>query len=76
MSLQDAKASLEHQFGALILDLGLPDGDGLDLVRELRSAGRGVPILILTRATRRSSAWPAWRRRATTTSSSRSTSPS
>ena len=48
VSLQDARAALEHQFGALILDLGLPDGDGLDLVRELRSAGRGVPILILT----------------------------
>jgi DNA-binding response OmpR family regulator len=31
----------------VILDLGLPDGDGLDLCRKLRSSG-DVPILILT----------------------------
>ncbi len=32
---------------ALILDLGLPDRDGLDLLRELR-AGTAVPVLILS----------------------------
>jgi len=28
------------QLGAIILDLGLPDGDGLDLVRSRGAAGR------------------------------------
>jgi len=33
---------------AVILDLGLPDGDGLDLLRHWRVLGEVVPILILT----------------------------
>jgi len=32
----------------LILDLMLPDGDGLDLCRRLRAEGVGMPILMLT----------------------------
>jgi DNA-binding response OmpR family regulator len=35
-------------YDAAILDLGLPDGDGLQLLAELRSARNGVPILVLT----------------------------
>ena len=35
-------------YDAAILDLGLPDGDGLDLLAELRSAHNGVPVLVLT----------------------------
>lgn len=35
-------------YDAAILDLGLPDGDGLRLLKELRSQGKDVPILILT----------------------------
>ena len=35
-------------YDAAILDLGLPDGDGLHLLAELRSARNGVPILVLT----------------------------
>ena len=35
-------------FAAVILDLGLPDGDGLSVVQHLRSQGSYTPILILT----------------------------
>jgi two-component system, OmpR family, response regulator MprA len=33
---------------ALVLDIGLPDIDGLEVARRLRSAGNRVPILMLT----------------------------
>ena len=33
---------------AIILDLGLPDIDGLEVLERLRAMSRGVPILILT----------------------------
>ncbi|MES1926176.1 response regulator [Salinisphaera sp. T31B1] len=32
----------------VVLDLGLPDTDGLSLLREWRSAGLAVPVLVLT----------------------------
>jgi DNA-binding response OmpR family regulator len=35
-------------YDAAVLDLGLPDGDGINLLRELRRTGNGLPILILT----------------------------
>jgi DNA-binding response OmpR family regulator len=35
-------------YDAAILDLGLPDGDGLALLSELRASHNGLPILILT----------------------------
>jgi two-component system OmpR family response regulator len=35
-------------WGAVVLDLGLPDGSGLDWCREWRRRGDPVPILILT----------------------------
>ena len=37
-----------RQYDALILDLALPDGCGLELADALRGAGIDVPILILT----------------------------
>ncbi|GAA0273745.1 response regulator transcription factor [Alteraurantiacibacter aestuarii] len=36
------------KMAAIILDLGLPDGDGVDLLRHWRAAGVACPILILT----------------------------
>lgn len=36
------------KMAAIILDLGLPDGDGLDLLRHWRNARVETPILILT----------------------------
>lgn len=35
-------------YGAIVVDRGLPDGDGLTLVRRLREAGNQVPCLMLT----------------------------
>ena len=35
-------------YDAAILDLGLPDGDGLSLLSEVRRAGNSIPILVLT----------------------------
>ena len=35
-------------FDLVILDLGLPDKDGLEVLRELRAAGVSVPVIILT----------------------------
>ncbi|MFT3953781.1 MAG: response regulator transcription factor [Piscinibacter sp.] len=35
-------------YGALVLDRGLPDGDGLTLLKRLRDAERGIPCLVLT----------------------------
>ncbi|MBL6852522.1 MAG: response regulator transcription factor [Alphaproteobacteria bacterium] len=36
------------QFDAVILDLALPDGDGLTLLRSLRDTGNPTPVLALT----------------------------
>jgi DNA-binding response OmpR family regulator len=45
----DGRAALGAAlYDAVILDLGLPDGDGLALLRATRASGLQVPILILT----------------------------
>jgi DNA-binding response OmpR family regulator len=45
----DAREALANTpYDAAILDLGLPDGDGLKLLRELRGKGNGLPVLVLT----------------------------
>ena len=36
------------QYDAVILDLGLPGMDGLDILRSWRASGSDVPVLILT----------------------------
>lgn len=38
----------QYNHDIAIIDLGLPGMDGLDLIRQLRSMGKGFPILILT----------------------------
>ena len=38
----------QHQPDALILDLNMPDTDGINLMQELKGEGFGMPILILT----------------------------
>lgn len=32
----------------IVLDLGLPDGDGLELLHGLRNAGNAIPVLLVT----------------------------
>ena len=43
-----AAADPDHPPDLLILDLMLPDMDGLDLLRSLRQAGSNVPVIVLT----------------------------
>lgn len=48
-SAEEAGLVLQTTFyAALILDLGLPDGDGLTLLRELRHRKNPIPVLVLT----------------------------
>lgn len=43
---QDAMAS--SAYAAIILDIGLPDGDGMGILRALRARGDSTPVLVLT----------------------------
>ncbi len=48
-TLAAARAALaETCFDLLVLDINLPDGNGLDFLRELRSAPDSVPVVLLT----------------------------
>ena len=48
-SAGDATAALELiNYDAVVLDLGLPDGDGLAVLAAARRIGKALPILILT----------------------------
>lgn len=37
-----------HSFAAIVLDLGLPDGDGLDLLRNWRRRGVRTPVIVVS----------------------------
>lgn len=48
-SIEEAKANLsKHKFGLIILDVNLPDGNGFDLCKEIRSDGKHIPLIFLT----------------------------
>lgn len=48
-TIEQADAALAVvDYEAIILDLNLPDGDGLDFLKELRSGGNQTPVVILT----------------------------
>ena len=46
---EDAEAAFSAvNYDAVLLDLGLPDADGLDLLKDWRSRGHETPVLIIT----------------------------
>src|SRR6266568_5797377 len=42
------RLSIQREYDILIVDLGLPDGDGLSLILRLRQLGMRTPVLILS----------------------------
>jgi DNA-binding NtrC family response regulator len=44
-ALEAARASV---FDAVVSDIFMPDGDGLEVVRELRATSPGIPIILIT----------------------------
>lgn len=48
-TLEDARQHMRSSaFDLILLDLGLPDGDGCDWLRSLRQRGMQIPVLILS----------------------------
>jgi DNA-binding response OmpR family regulator len=45
------EATKRTSFELMILDLGLPDGNGFSFLKEMRKAGSRVPVIILTAKT-------------------------
>lgn len=46
-TLKEARELVLHHPDVVLLDLGLPDGDGMDLIREVRSYS-SIPIVVLS----------------------------
>src|SRR5215213_11477070 len=47
-SLAEARDVLDTLLDVAVLDLSLPDGDGRDLIGELRQRNAGITVLVLT----------------------------
>jgi DNA-binding response OmpR family regulator len=45
---QAQHAALTQDFDLMILDMGLPEKEGFDVLQELRSRGKTLPVLVLT----------------------------
>ena len=46
--LQAADQARDGEFDLMILDLGLPEKDGLEVLSDIRSRGERMPVIILT----------------------------
>lgn len=47
--VESARTALDtNDYGLLVLDIGLPDGSGFDVLKTLRGGGKDIPVLILT----------------------------
>jgi len=62
----------EARYDAILLDIGLPDGDGREFCAKLRRDGRKMPVIMLTGADAEEDVVLAWRPAPTTISPSRS----
>jgi DNA-binding NarL/FixJ family response regulator len=49
-SLAEAREALASRLDVAVVDLGLPDGDGSDLICELRRANPGISVVVLSAA--------------------------
>ena len=45
---EGADALASHPVDVVVCDLGLPDGDGLDLIEQLQATRPGLPVIVLT----------------------------
>ncbi|MCB1682155.1 MAG: response regulator [Rhodospirillales bacterium] len=47
--VESAETALDtNEYGLIVLDIGLPDGSGFQVLKNLRSAGKDIPVLMLT----------------------------
>jgi DNA-binding response OmpR family regulator len=51
LAMAEKKLTAGKSYDAVILDVGLPDGDGRDFCRKLRDKGLKMPIIMLTGVT-------------------------
>ena len=47
-SLAEARQMLDSRLDVAVLDLSLPDGDGRELIGELRKRNAGISVLVLS----------------------------
>jgi DNA-binding response OmpR family regulator len=47
-TLKTAKARYQQQHDLILLDLALPDGNGLDLLQQIRFSGKDARVFVLT----------------------------